>query len=90
MNRRGKPLPRVPMSATTSCSAAAVGIAARDNQLVLFGLIGWFKYFREQRQRENLNQAELLKQELRLLGSAILVIATLIGLVFVLIWIHER
>jgi hypothetical protein len=58
--------------------------------LALFELFGWLKYFREQRRRENLSQAALLKQELALVGSAILVIAILVGLVFFLIWIHER
>jgi hypothetical protein len=58
--------------------------------LALFELFGWLKYFREQRRQENLSQAELLKKELIMLGSAIFVIALLIGLVFLLIWIHER
>lgn len=58
--------------------------------MALFELFGWLKYFREQRRRENLSQAALLKQELALVGSAILVIAILVGLVFFLIWIHER
>ena len=58
--------------------------------MALFELFGWLKYFRQQRLQENLSQAELLKKELIMLGSAILVIAILIGLVFVLIWIHER
>ena len=58
--------------------------------MALFELFGWLKYFREQRRRENLSQAALLKQELIMLGSAVLVIAFLVGLVFFFIWIHER
>jgi hypothetical protein len=58
--------------------------------LALFELFGWLKYFREQRQRENLSQAQLLKKELLLLGYAVLGIAVLIGFLFALVWIFTR
>ena len=57
--------------------------------MALFELFGWLKYFREQRRQENLSQSALLKKELLLIAYAILGIFALIGLVFVLIRIHE-
>jgi hypothetical protein len=53
-------------------------------------LFGWLKYFRQQRLQVNFTQAELLKKELIMLGSAILAIAVLSGLVFLLVRIHEK
>jgi len=78
------------MLATIFYNVAAAGIAAKDKPLALFELFGWLKYFREQRRQENLSQVELLKKELIMFGSAVLVIAILLGLVIVLIWIHEH
>jgi hypothetical protein len=78
------------MSANIFCSAAAVGIAARDSRLALFELFGWLKYFREQRRQENLSQGELLKKELLLIAYAILGIFVLVGFFFALVWIFGR
>jgi hypothetical protein len=58
--------------------------------LALFELFGWLKYFREQRHRENLSQAKLLKKELLLLVYAILGIFVLFGFLFALAWIFAR
>ena len=58
--------------------------------MALFELFGWLKYFREQRQRENLSQGELLKKELLLIAYAILGIFVLIGFLFALVWIFGR
>jgi hypothetical protein len=58
--------------------------------VALFELFGWLKYFREQRHRENLSQAEFLKKELLLIASAILGIVVLISFLFALIWIFGR
>ncbi len=58
--------------------------------MALFELFGWLKYFREQRRRENLSQAQLLKKELLLVVYAILGIAVLMGFLFALAWIFGR
>jgi hypothetical protein len=55
--------------------------------LALVQLFGWLKYFREKRQRENLSQADLLKQEAKQIGLAILVIIGLFGFLVLLAWI---
>ncbi|HYL86643.1 MAG TPA: hypothetical protein VE263_20630 [Candidatus Angelobacter sp.] len=49
--------------------------------MALFELFYWLRYFRQQRQEQNLSQWELLKQELKMIGLAFLTIALLIGLV---------
>jgi hypothetical protein len=58
--------------------------------LALSELFGWLKYFREQRHRENLSRAELLKNELVLVAFAILGVFVLMGFLFALAWIFGR
>lgn len=58
--------------------------------MALFELFGLLKHFREQRQRENLSQAALLKKELLMIAYAILGIFVLIGFFFALVWIFGR
>ena len=52
----------------------------------LIELFKWLKYFREKRARENLSQAELFRQELKLIGMALVGIACLMGFLFALVW----
>jgi hypothetical protein len=61
---------------------------SEEKPLALFELVGWLKYFREQRLQENLNQKDLLKKELLLIAYAILGIFVLIG--FALVWIFGK
>ena len=49
--------------------------------MALFELFHWLKYFRQQRQEQNLTQWELLKHELKMLGLAILSIFVFVGLI---------
>ena len=58
--------------------------------MALVELFGWLKYFREQRRRENLDQRELLKKELKLLAYAILGVFVVMGFFFALAWIFTR
>jgi len=58
--------------------------------LALFELFGWLKYFREQRQRGNLSQAQLLKKELKLIVWGIVGVFVLMGFLFALAWIFGR
>jgi hypothetical protein len=58
--------------------------------VALVELFGWLKYFREQRRRENLDQRELLKKELKLLAYAILGVFVVMGFFFALAWIFTR
>jgi hypothetical protein len=58
--------------------------------LALFELFGWLKYFNEQRHRENLSRAELLKKELLLIALAIVGVFVLMGFLFFLAWIFGR
>ena len=58
----------------------------------MFGLelIPLLRYFREKRLAENLSQAELLKQELKLIAWAILTIVLLLGFLIALAIIIGR
>ena len=58
--------------------------------MALGELFHWLKYFREQRQRENLSQAQLLKKELKLIGLALVGVAVVMGFLFLLAWIFAR
>jgi len=58
--------------------------------LAHFELLGWLKYFREQRRQENLSQRGLLKKELALLAYAILGVFVVMGLLIRLVWIFTR
>ena len=78
------------MSATIFSNAAGAGITARDKRVALFELFGWLKHFREQRQRENLSQKDLLKKELILLGWAVVGVFFFMGFLFLLAWIFGR
>ena len=49
--------------------------------MALFELFYWLRYFRQQRQEQNLSQWELLKHELKMIGLAILSIFVFVGLV---------
>jgi hypothetical protein len=58
--------------------------------LAFFELFGWLRYFREKRLREDLSQAELLKQERKQIALALLGIVVLFGILAALAWFFTR
>ena len=54
--------------------------------LDLLGFLRFYRGYRAKREAENLSQAQLLREEFKLLGAAVLVIVVMFGAMIGLYW----